>query len=138
MLIKKFKNILSNDPIQRVIYGLGFLLWTLIMWDSINRFPNSISSLKISYLTLYIIPSTILLIQIIRNNKLFWLLTFGLFSCYILVTIIFVFMDIVERSGNHVKAIIWSFSDIFILLLLLGLLGVIDWIIYQIKPQRLI
>jgi hypothetical protein len=137
-LIKKFKNILAKDPIQRVIYGIGLLLWTLIMWDSIYRFPNSISSLKISYLTLYIIPATILLIQILRNNKLFWLLTFGLFSSYILTSVIMVLSDIIERSGNHVKAIIWSIDDIIILIVLLGFLGIIDWIIYHLKPQRLI
>ena len=132
------RNILTKDAIQRTIYGLGFLLWTAIMWDSLKNFPFSTSSLKVSYLILYLIPATILIIQIIRNNKLFWLLTFGLFSGYILVSLYLVSWDIIERSGNHVKAINWSFKDITFLILSFGILCVIDWIIYRLKPKRLI
>ena len=135
-MIEKIRKILTIDIFQRTIYGLGFLLWTVIMWDSLKNFPYSTSSLKVSYLTLYLIPATILIIQIIRNNKLFWLLTFGLFSGYILVSLLLVSWDIIERSGNHVKAINWSFKDIAFLILFFGFLGVIDWIIYRIKPKR--
>ena len=65
-------------------------------------------------------------------------MTFGLFSSYILVSLFLVSWDIIERSGNHVKAIDWSFIDIFLLILFFGFLGVIDWIIYHLKPKRLL
>lgn len=137
-LIGKIRNILTKDAFQRTIYSFGFLLWTIIMWDSLMNFPFSTSSLKVSYLTLYMIPATILIIQVIRNNKLLWLLTFGIFNGYILVSIFFVSWNIIERSGKHVKAINWSFIDIVFLILFFGFLGIIDWMIYQLKPKRLI
>ncbi len=135
---ENIRNLLTKDAFQRSVYGLGFLLWTVIMWDSLKNFPFSTSSLKISYLTLYLIPATILIIQIIRNNILLWLLTFGLFSSYILVSLFLVSWDIIERSGNHVKAIDWTFKDFVFLILFFGFFGLIDWIIYRLKPKRLI
>jgi len=88
-------------------------------------------------LTLYLIPAIILVIQVIRNNKILWFVTFGLFSAYIIISIIMVTSDAIERSGNHPKAIIWTFSDIITLIVILAILGIIDWIIYQLKPKRL-
>ena len=137
-MIDKIKNILTKEAIQRTIYGLGLILWTVIMLESIRNFPFSTSSLKISYLTLYLIPATILIIQIIRNNKLLWLLIFTVFSSYILVSLFFVSWDIIERGGNHVKAINWSLKDIIIIILFFGFLGVIDWIIYHLKPEKIL
>jgi len=96
------------------------------------------SSIKVSYLTLYLIPSIILLLQLLRNNKILWGLIFGLFSSYILISIILVLIDTIERSGNHVKAIDWTIKDIMILILYFAILAGIDWIIYKIKPERLI
>lgn len=137
-MIEKIRDILTKDFIQRTLYGLGIILWTMIMWERLKNNPYSASSLKVSYLTLYLIPATILLIQIIRNNKLLWILIFGLFSCYILVSLFLVTWDAIERSGNHVKAIDWTFKDFAFLILFFGILGIIDWTIYQLKPKRLI
>jgi hypothetical protein len=137
-MMEKIINILTKEAIQRTIYGLGLILWTLIMLESIRNFPFSPSSLKISYLTLYLIPAIILIIQILRNNKLLWLLIFTVFSCYILVSVFFLSWDIIERSGNNVKAINWTLKEITIIILFFGFLGVIDWIIYNLKPKRLL
>ena len=132
----KIKSILAKETVQRLIYGLILLLWTVVMWDRLINFPLSISSLKISYLTLYMIPAIILLIQIIRNNKLFWLVIFGLFTGYILVSLFSVLWDIIEKNGNHVKVIDWSFKEIIFLILYFAILGLIDWVIYHLKPKR--
>lgn len=137
-MIDKISDILTKDFIQRTLYGLGIILWTLIMWEKLKNNPYSTSSLKVSYLTLYLIPATILLIQIIRNNKLLWILIFGLFSGYILVSLFLVTWDAIKRSGNHLKAIDWTFKDFAFLILFFGILGLIDWTIYQLKPKRLI
>lgn len=137
-MVEKIRAILTKDVVQRTIYGLGIILWTLILWERLMNNPFSTSSLKISYLILYLIPAIILLIQIIRNNKLLWILIFGLFSGYILVSIFLVTWDAIERSGNHVKAIDWTFLDFAFIILFFGILGVVDWIIYQLKPKRLI
>jgi hypothetical protein len=47
-------------------------------------------------------------------------------------------VDIIERSGNNVKAIDWSFKDIFTLIIFFGFWGMIDWIIYHLKPKKIL
>lgn len=138
MLIQKLNGLLNKDISQRVIYVVGLTLWTYLMWDGITEFPHGTSSLGLSYVTLFIIPPLLLFFQIIRNNKILWGLIFGLVSIYIVAALYLVIADAIERSGNHVKAIDWEIKDIIILLVVFGLLFIIDWIIYRIKPKRLI
>lgn len=138
LIIDKIKYFLAKDQIQRIVYCLALIFWTLIMFESIKKYPFVKSSLNISYLTLYMLPLSILVLQIIRNNKIVWALIFGLFSSYILVSIFFVVRDIIERSGNHVKSISLDLKDISLLILIFGFLGLIDWVIYSIKPKRII
>jgi len=120
------------------MYGLGLTLWTFLMWDSITAFPYATSSLGLNYMSLFIVPALLLFLQIIRNNKLLWGLIFGLVTVYIMVSLYLVIEDAIERSGNHVKAIDWEIKDVLILLLVFGVLFIIDWTIYKIKPKRLI
>ena len=138
MLLEKIQRQLANDVTQRVIYGLGLTLWTFLMWDRITEFPYSTSSLGLSYMSLFIFPALLLLIQIIRNNKLLWGLIFGLVTAYICVTLYLVVSDAIERSGNHVKAIDWELKDVLLLVLFFGILTIVDWTIYKIRPKRLI
>jgi hypothetical protein len=138
MLVDKIKEQLNRDIIQRVIYGLGLASWTFLMWDGITEFPHATSSLGLTYITLFIIPALLLFFQIIRNNKLLWGLIFGLVTIYIATALYLVIADAIERSGNHVKAIDWEIKDILILLFVFGILFVIDWTIYRIRPKRLI
>jgi hypothetical protein len=42
MLINQIEKLLALDIVQRVIYGLGVMLWTFIMWDAITDYPFSI------------------------------------------------------------------------------------------------
>jgi hypothetical protein len=133
----EIKDILKKELIQRIIYGLGLVLWTLILIEELIDFPHAESSLNISYLTLYLIPAIILTIQIIRNNRIFWWLIFGLFSTFILITLYLGITDWIGRSGNHVKAIDWTLHDVSLVLIFVTM-GVIDWIIFKIKPKRII
>ncbi len=137
-MIKKIKNQLNKDLVQRVIYGLGLALWTFLLWDRITNFFGSTSSIGIDYSTVYLIPATILTLQIIMNNKLLWALIFGLVTAYILYAFYAVVSDAIERSGNHVKAIDWDIRDIIILLVFFGLIISADIIIYSIKPRRIV
>jgi hypothetical protein len=83
-------------------------------------------------------PAMLLALQIIRNNKLLWGLIFGLLTTYIVAALYLVISDAIERSGNHVKAIDWKIKDVLILLFGFGVLFIVDWIIYKIKPKRLV
>lgn len=137
-LVKKVKEVLSKDIIQRIIYGFGLALWTWILWDVLSeRVRYSTSSVGINYLTLYLVPALILGLQIIRNNKILWGLVLGLFTTYILIALFWMVGDIIERSGNHIKAIEWSISDFILLLLTFTVFGFIDWVIFQMRPKRL-
>ncbi len=132
--MKTIREILSNDFVQRIIYGIGILLWTIIMWKELLKFPFSKSSFGVPYLILYLIPTIILVIQIIINTRLLWWIIWLIFSGYILISLSLVTIDSIERSGNHPKAINWTFQDIFQLILVFGLFIAIDWIIYRMKP----
>jgi hypothetical protein len=138
MLIEKVKGQLTRDIIQRVIYGFALTLWTFLMWDRITEFPYATSSFGLSYVTLFIIPALLLIFQIIRNNQVLWGLIFGLVTIYIVAASYLVIADAIERSGNHVKAIDWEIKDILILIVVFGVLFIVDWTIYRIKPKRLI
>ena len=129
---------LKKDVVQRLLYALGLIYWSLISFHDLINHPYLESSIKISYLTLYLIPAIILTIQIIRNNIIFWTLIFTLFSAFILISLYFVLSDMITRSGNHVKAIPWTLKDVLILILYFMVLGIIDWIIFKIKPKRTI
>jgi hypothetical protein len=137
-LIRKIKEILAKDSFQRMLFGIGLILWTFINWNEIVKTPNSESSLGISNITFYLIPAIILLIQMILNNKIFWGLTFGLFTIYIATSLVKVISDSIIRSGNNVKAIDWNLKEFITILIFFVALGIIDWIIYQSKPSRLI
>lgn len=138
MQLKPINEILKMELAQRLIYTLGFLLWTMISLDNLINFPNTESSMKISYLTLYLIPSIILILQIIRNNKILWYLIFGLFTAFILTSLVIVISDSIERSGNHVKAIEWTHKDVIVLICYFTVLSGIDYLIFMIKPERFI
>ena len=137
-LIKRIKDILKKDLYQRIIFGFGLILWTLIMWDGITEHPNLKSSIGISYMTLYMIPAIILGLQIIRNNIIFWGITFGLFSSYIFMSLITGISDIMTRTGNHVKSIDWNLKELIMFFAFFIALGIIDWVIFQLKPKRII
>jgi hypothetical protein len=132
------KKILKKDFVQRIIYGLGLVFWTIISIEELIDFPHAESSLHITYLTLYLIPTIILSVQIIRNNRILWGLIFGLFSAFILTSLFLGISDWITRSGNHVKAINWTLKNIGILIFIFAILGVTDWIIFKIRPKRVI
>ena len=108
------------------------------MWSGITEHPNLKSSVGVSYITLYMVPAIILGLQIIRNNKIFWGIIFGLFSTYILVSLIYVISDILNRTGNHVKSIDWNLKELIIIFTFFIVLGIVNWVIFQLKPKRLI
>lgn len=137
MLLARIKRILSEDSAQRAIYGLGLAVWTFLMWDRIIEFPDSTSSVGLSYITLFAIPALLLFLQIISNNKLLWGLIFALVTIYIIAILFLVIFDAIERSGTHVKAIEWGVKDILTLLFVFGMLFIANWIIYYMRPDRL-
>jgi hypothetical protein len=135
-MLKEINGHLSNDLNQRIIYGLGLTLWTYLMWDTITEFTYSAGSYGSNDITLYIGPALLLVLQVVRNNQLLWGLIFGLMTASIFVALYFLISDEIER--NPAKAMDWDVIDILVLFLFFGVLFIMDWIIYKIRPKRLI
>ena len=136
-LLKRIKEILANDITQRSLYGLGLVVWTWTLWDDISENSRyATSSLGINYLTLYTIPALMMGLQMLRNNKILWMLMVGLFSGYIAILVNITIRDAIKRSGSHVKAIDWSLSDIGIILGIFAACGLSNWILLLMRPQR--
>ncbi|MFA7327237.1 MAG: hypothetical protein WC121_11275 [Candidatus Kapaibacterium sp.] len=138
--MKKLKEILSKDLTQRLLYLIALLFWIFTFWNDIIEYPvnegslSSISSIGVSYMVLLLVPSLILLIQIIRNNKVCWGIVFALFSSFILYSIMYLLIYYYEKSGIKVT----EFNDLILIVIYFSILISIDYLIYLMKPKRLI
>ena len=133
-VITQITRLLSLDKVQRLCYVTALLLWLLI-WQDDFRFYNSTSSLGVKYIWLFSIPATVLLLQAILNKTILWVTIFGLVLTYTIYAVYMTLTDIIERSGNHVKAITWDLKSFLLLIFIFGLLFIINWTLYKLKPN---
>ena len=133
-LIHKISRQLSSDKVQRLCYLAALFLWLLI-WQDDFRFYNATSSLGLKYIWLITIPATMLLLQAIFNKTILWATIFGLVLTYTIYAVYITFTDILERSGNHVKAISWDLKSFLLLIFIFGLLFIINWTLFRLKPN---
>lgn len=129
----KRSGIFALDKVQRLCYVSALILW-LVIWKEDFRFYELPSSLGIKYIWLISIPAILLLLQAILNNIILWGTLFGLLLMYTSFVVIVSLMDIVERSGNHVKAISWDVKTFLFFMLIFGLLLLVNVILYKLKP----
>jgi hypothetical protein len=129
----KRSGIFALDKVQRLCYVSALILW-LVIWKEDFRFYKLPSSLGIKYIWLISIPAILLLLQAILNNIILWGTLFGLLFMYTSYVVIVSLMDIVERSGNHVKAISWDVKTFLFFMLIFGLLLLVNVIHYKLKP----
>ena len=129
----KRSGLLALDKVQRLCYVSALILW-LVIWKEDFRFYELPSSLGIKYIWLISIPAILLLLQAILNNIILWGTLFGLLLMYTSYVVIVSLMDIVERSGNHVKAISWDVKTFLFFMLIFGLLLLVNVILYKLKP----
>ena len=136
ILIKKISNLLSKDKFQRLFYFIAILFW-LYMWQDDFDYLNATSSLfRLKYKWLIFIPTTILLTQLIFNKIFLWAIIFGLVLAYTIYALYLTLSDIIERSGNHVKAIPWTLENLALYIFIFGILCFINWILYKMKPNK--
>ena len=133
-VITKISRLLSLDKVQRLCYLIALLLW-LLMWQDDFRFYNATSSLGVKYIWLISIPATMLLLQVILNKTILWATIFGLVLVYTIYAVYLTLTDIIERSGNHVKAISWDLKSFLLLIFIFGLLFLINWTLFKLKPN---
>ena len=135
--MNKISEYLKKNKIQRLIYGIGLLLWIIIWIDDLKLY-NSVSSLGIKYLWLMIIPTLLLIGQLIFNNKIIWALIFGLISCYTIWTLWnIIFLEIlVEFHRDYSTESFWNLKQNLILITILFVLFIVNWTIWKIKPNK--
>ena len=136
-VISKISELLERDKVQRICYLIALFIWLLPWSIGDFSFYNTHSSFGIKYIWLVSIPAILLTIQIILNKTIIWATIFGLFFMYSVFSIYSILTDIIERSGNHVKAISWSFFEICLLIVYFFCLFLINLIIYKLKPKKI-
>src|SRR5690606_21874598 len=122
---------------QRLIYGIGLLLWIIIWIDDLKLY-NSESSLGIKYLWLMTIPTLLLIGQLILNNKIIWSFILGLISCYSIWTLWnIIFLEIlVEFHRDYSPESFWNLKQTLILITIFFVLFIVNWTIWKIKPNK--
>tara|TARA_E500000318_G_scaffold64859_1_gene59905 strand:+ start:1973 stop:2368 length:396 start_codon:yes stop_codon:yes gene_type:complete len=123
------------DKVQRLVYGLGLLLWILIWIDDI-KFYNLESSIGIKYYWIILVPTFILIGQIIFNSRILWWTSVALFGFYTIWTIWnMLFLEtLVDYHRDYFPKSIWTFDRISIWAFIILILLLINWVIWKIKP----
>jgi hypothetical protein len=124
------KSILKIGWLQRVLYAIGLVVVVFVSFkDGVNML-NQHSSLGIKYWYFFIIPSSILLYQIIFNNKYGWYTVLFLYGFYFIWTLISIFRGIKDKSGYFVG------NDYIVLVMVVMILSLLVYLIYLIKPIK--
>ena len=136
-ILNKISEYLKKDKIQRLLYGIGLLIWIIIWIDELKLY-NSESSLGIKYMWLMTIPTLLLIGQLILNNKIIWTLILGLISCYTIWTLWnIIFLEIlVEFHRDYSPESFWNLKQTLILIIIFFVLFIVNWTIWKIKPNK--
>jgi hypothetical protein len=133
-VLRKLTHFLSIDIVQRLFYCAALLTWILLTTLRIDNIYAQ-SSLGIAYIWITIIPSTILLAQIIFNHKIIWVLILGLIICYTIWTTYSVLKGIIEMT-NSAKGLTWDMKSTIFFITFFSILFLIIWTTYKIKPIK--
>lgn len=127
---------LKNDKKQRLIYGIGILLWIVLWLDSfrfINQSNIGIYSLQI------IIPLLLLIGQIILNKKAIWILLISYVTLYTLWVLKNMIFDILmEYNRDYSPQPVWTYERVKESTVMILILFAVNWIIWKMKPQKTI
>ena len=129
--MSKLKKIIQNSIIQRVFYAILFLLYNCVILPDTIKYTWSNSSFGVPYFYIWLIPSVILLYQIIFNNMIGWLIFFTLYIALTIYGLIIGFSDIFVNYGIKYseKAIVLYMIMCIILYL------PFSWFLYLIRPS---
>lgn len=136
-ILNKISEYLKKDKIQRLIYGIGLLIW-IVIWADDLKYYNYESSLGIKYLWLMTIPTLLLIGQLILNNKIIWTLFLGLIKGYTIWTLwnIIFLKILVEFHRDYLSESIWDLKQVLTLLIIFFVLFIVNWTIWKIKPNK--
>ncbi|WP_225036599.1 hypothetical protein [Winogradskyella sp. SM1960] len=125
---------LKTDKVQRLIYGIGLILWIFIWVNDLSFIFNA--SVFGIYLWQVIIPALLLIGQLIFNNKTLWnilIVYVSLYSLWIIWNIV-VTDILIDIQRDYLPRAFWTFEKILNWIIMLTVLGFTNWIIWKIKP----
>jgi len=128
------KEILKKDLIQRIIYGLGLVLWILIWFVDLKNI--SVNNSYGIYLCSILIPIPLFIAQIIFNNKIIWIILVTYTSLFSL-SIVWnkIGLDIlIDINRDYSPQPFWTFDKIKDWLIMIVILLITNWTIWKIKP----
>ena len=134
-MVKKISSFLANPIVQRVMYFLALILWVYLWYDRIDEY-NHKSKLGIQFIWITLIPTILLTLQLIFNNRLLWFLIL-LLSLSISIALVVASLLLI-RNGHFTPdtTIVWDFTTIFNLCIVYGLLFLPNFLIYKIQPLK--
>ena len=117
----------SNKTFQRIFYFILLLTYNILIFS--NGDIDGDSSIGISFVWFWLIPTIVLIYQTICNNKIGWLALFLLYILYMLWTTI----SIIEWTQDSIKFNIDYFLQGIPIFLILFAFG---WVLYLIRPAK--
>ncbi|RKS42518.1 hypothetical protein BC962_3243 [Gillisia mitskevichiae] len=134
--MKKISDYLLNDNIQRLLYGIGLVLWIIIWFSELKSMSenNSYAFYWWSVLT----PIPLLIGQIIFNIKIIWtflMIYVILYSLEIIWNIIMIDV-IIDMERDFSPLPFWTFEKVYKWLIMIFILFTVNGIIWKIKPVR--
>lgn len=123
------KRIFENYWMQKLIYSVGLLILVIISFKDGSEMLNQQSSLGIPYWYFFVIPCTILIIQILFNSVYGWYSIFILYVLYFIWFIVSMLEEIKYKSENIVRNHYLILTIIILMLLSFG------YFLYLIKPR---
>lgn len=133
---KKILEYLKKDKVQKLIYGIGLVIWIYIWFTDLKNISET-NSYGI-YLWPILIPVPLLIGQIIFNNKIIWitLVTYAtLFSLRIIWNIIE--LDIlIDIQRDYSPQPFWTFEKVKDWMIITFILFVTNWTIWRINPTQ--
>lgn len=123
----------KKDRNQKLIYGIGLLLWILLWYDDFRFISNDTITF---YVVLTFIPALLLFLQILFNNRIIWWLLvvyFGIHTLSILWSMVY-FDILIDYHRDYLPQSFWRINKLRNWLIMLPSLFLVNWTIWKIKP----
>ena len=121
-MLLRIKQILSNKKTQRLLYFIAIPLWTYLWYiDDLSEYPNK--TLDIGWA----IPTSILLFQVIFNNKIMWIVLFVLFMFFTTAITL-------GSTYSFITSNDFSANTIVDFVIFISVVTVLTWVFYHMRP----
>lgn len=132
LVLKPVIELFTKDWFQRAVYSVLFALLTWLYWDVL--ISGETTEYNVSYRFIYMIPASIFGIQILRNNRVIWVLIISAFTLLLLM-LTYASIDTLLNPHGGLIAHISSNWDLF--LVWFGVLLTLLFF-YLLRPDRII